>query len=232
MTTPVGAARMGRFGDPASMVQASPHMTPEQQLANVLNGFASKLDRIVREVGRLADREIPAPQVTVAAPPAPKVVVDLDGVRDALTDAIRSLPQGGLDAGEIAAAFAQVLQQHKFEIDPAALKALVESRGKATVVSGPSLRLVQLEDASHNTVNPATKDEQSAQTALLAEIKRGLTDYDQRFDYDGADTQPSRVGYAPAGTATSAAAWTIYSYTYDSSDRVTAIAVTTGQVWA
>lgn len=221
-----------RFGDPVPVVTARAHMTAEQMLANALNGFGRRLDAIGAEVGRLADREIPAPRVTVAAPPAPKVVVDLDGVRDALTDAIHSLPQDGLDADKIAAAFAQVLQGHKFEIDPKTLKALVESRGKATVVSGPNIRLMQLEDTDHNKINPATFDEQETQTGHLAAIKRGLTDYDQRFDYDGTDTWPSRVGYAPAGTATNAAAWTVYSYTYDGSDRVTSIAVTTGQVWA
>lgn len=53
-----------------------------------------------------------------------------------------------------------------------------------------------------------------------------------RFDYDTRDDgQPVYVGYAPAGTATSSAAWLIHKFTYDVSNFVTRRQVVTDKIY-
>lgn len=57
----------------------------------------------------------------------------------------------------------------------------------------------------------------------------GRLDYDARIDY-----QPVYVGWAPSGTATSAAAWEITKLAYDAAtptNRVIAVETLDDQVW-
>lgn len=220
-----------RFGDPAPLVSSPGRLSPEERTYKAVEALGARLGALIEEVRALANRPIPAPVVKVA-PSAPEVSVniDADDLAAAMKDAVRP-PE--LDTQALALALVQALAANPVELSQQAIKALGSASSQHPIrVSVPNMRDIQMRDASHEVINPATRNEQETQTALLAEIKRGLTDYDQRFDYDGSDSQPSRVGYAPSGTATSAAAWTVYSYTYDGSDRVTGIAVTTGQVWA
>ncbi len=50
-----------------------------------------------------------------------------------------------------------------------------------------------------------------------------------RLDYGArTDGNPERVGKAPPGTAVSSPTWTIQTFTYDASARLTRVTVTTG----
>lgn len=49
--------------------------------------------------------------------------------------------------------------------------------------------------------------------AVLNDIKRDITDYEERFEFD-ASGNPLYVGKAPDGTLTSATAWTVYKFTF------------------
>lgn len=68
--------------------------------------------------------------------------------------------------------------------------------------------------------------------AVLLDIKRGVTDYETRLDYDGrTDDQPVYVGRASSGASVALAEWTIEKVTYDGNDRPTRKQVLDGVSW-
>lgn len=110
----------------------------------------------------------------------------------------------------------------------------------ATSAAALSGDLIRLKNADGSVViNPATLEEQVAlrdgQDALKAEVrdvKRALTDYEVRLDYDvRTDGNPVYVGKAPQGTATSATGWTLQKLDYDASARLLRVQVVNNAVW-
>jgi hypothetical protein len=67
--------------------------------------------------------------------------------------------------------------------------------------------------------------------ATLVDVKRAVTDFESRLDYDErTDANPVYVGKNTNGAATSAGTWVIQKLTYDGSNRLTRAQVLTG-VW-
>lgn len=68
-----------------------------------------------------------------------------------------------------------------------------------------------------------------ATEATLLDVKRSLTDYETRLDYDvRIDGNPVYVGKNLNGASTAAATWTIQKMTYDVTSRLTRAQVLTG----
>lgn len=66
----------------------------------------------------------------------------------------------------------------------------------------------------------------------LQDIKRGITDMEQRLDYGSrTDGQPVYVGKAVSATATSVAQWQVQRLTYNGSDLLTRVQVIHNAVW-
>lgn len=68
-----------------------------------------------------------------------------------------------------------------------------------------------------------------ATEATLLNVKRAISDFETRLDYDvRTDGNPVYVGKQAQGTATSASTWIIQKLTYDASARLTRTQVLTG----
>lgn len=94
--------------------------------------------------------------------------------------------------------------------------------GQKTTIIGGGGGGGRLRNTNNTEINPATED-------TLADIKRGITDQETRFDYGArTDSSPVYIGKADDGTATTETTWTIQKLTYDASDRVTRIEVGAG----
>lgn len=111
-------------------------------------------------------------------------------------------------------------------IDDGTLLRLAAAIPKPVISTGGQMRAeVQVKNEAFDIIDPATE-------GTLAMIRRGISDYEVRIDYGArTDSNPTRIGKAPAGTATSATTWSIQTFTYDATNRPTRIAVSTG-VWS
>lgn len=77
---------------------------------------------------------------------------------------------------------------------------------------------------------PSTFPLSSTEDQILQDIKRAVTDFETRLDYDTrTDSNPVYVGKNTQGTATSVATWVIQKLTYDASARLTRAEVLTGK---
>lgn len=94
----------------------------------------------------------------------------------------------------------------------------VDGSGNLQALSVDSAGVLDVADASSET--------------LLQDVKRAITDYETRLDYDTrTDANPVYVGKAAQGTATATASWTVQKLTYDSSDRLTRAQVLDSIAW-
>lgn len=63
-------------------------------------------------------------------------------------------------------------------------------------------------------------------------LNLGFDNFQMRLDYSVSDySDPDYQGYAPPGIKTSEAAWIIYKYSFDSSQRVTLRQVAVKSIW-
>lgn len=171
-------------------------------------------------VVQVQEREVPAPSVTVTAPdvvvPAPDLSEVIAVLRQALADV-------AAENGRVEQTIEEGLRHLSEVIGKVSAAPRVTGKGGI----GP----VQVKDTGGALIDPATKGEQQTIQGLLEDVKRSVTDYESRLDYDvRTDGNPVYVGKAPEGTATSATGWTIQKLTYDGSDRLTRAQVLTG-VW-
>lgn len=96
--------------------------------------------------------------------------------------------------------------------------ALTDAQLRATAV-GVSLPAAQVQTDALTDVElraapvAVTVDNHPDHSGVLNDIKRDITDYEERFEFD-ANGLPLYVGKAPDGTLTSAASWTIYRFTF------------------
>lgn len=69
-------------------------------------------------------------------------------------------------------------------------------------------------------------------SAVLSDIKRSVTDYEVRLDYDvRTDSNPVYVGKASNASATSDGVWSVQKLSYDSDGRVERVQVLDGSIW-
>lgn len=185
------------------------------------------LEQLVVAVARLGELVAPppAPEVHVAAPDLSEIVTAVNALK----------PNVGAD--EIAEAVARVLGPPTPPAAPdtalaevlAGLKKALETldfrmKGPAYGASGPSN--IASDPARQLGVVSVSSAPVPAQ---LDDIKRGLTDYDTRFDYGTrTDSNPTRIGKAPAGSAAADPVWTVQTFAYDGSSRPTLISVASG----
>lgn len=159
---------------------------------------------------REALNDLPVPQVHVAAPDLGEIVTAVNGLRP------------GADPEDIGRAIARYLQPPSASPAPdlAVLDDLASTLRKLEFrmnAPGPAMA------GPYSVTVPGI-----SQDSTLADVKRGITDFESRLDYDGrTDMQPVYIGRADNGTATSSGSWTVEKVTYVS-DRPTRKQVLSG----
>lgn len=151
---------------------------------------------------------LPTPQVNVDAPDLTEIVNAVVGIK------------GPATATEIADAIAARLRFPE-PVDPSgALAAIAEAMGKlefrmqgmgSQAYGGGSVKLEPGQVVT--AVGGSTEATLSALSITADNIRRGLTDYEARLDYDGSNNL-IYSGKAANGTATTATAWTIQKLSY------------------
>jgi len=153
------------------------------------------------------------------------IIVEPPDLSDIVT-AVTSLKPGPT-AAEIAAAIADVMRPDAPENDGApALREVAEAlrnldfrmQGFGRQAYGGGA--VDLSAPARNYL---------ASEATLKDVKRGITDYEIRLDYDvRTDSNPVYVGRNQQGVPTADATWIVQKMSYDGSDRMTRVEVLGG----
>jgi len=189
-------------------------LTQEQYLQSIWAAL-----RRIEDNMALPPAPLELPPINVAPP-------DLAGIVTAVTGL-----KSGPTADEIAAAIAGVLTPSVPQPDgSAALREVAAAlekldfrlKGLGTQAYGGGTAIIDKTSiAAAGLANETT----------LASLRRGLTDYESRLDYDvRTDGNPVYVGKNMQGTATSAVTWTIQKLTYDASNRLIRAEVLIG-IW-
>lgn len=208
---------MGRFDAPPDPAQQT-----VVRIEDALAGLAEEMRTL----------SLPVPVVEPTTPPTVDVSVPTEGLVEAIVralhEAVAALPEPptpqvnleGITAEADLGPLLEAAQQQR-----SVMEALNEKL--ANITAGPRSHFdgrLRDNDGLISTSNPLAVGGND-----LADIKRGVTDFETRLDYDvRTDSNPVYLGRALDGTSVTET-WTIQKFTYDGSDRVTQIQVTEGR---
>lgn len=178
-------------------------------------------------------------QTALANLPAPVVNVDSADLSEIVT-AVNGLKGPQFDPEDLAQAIKNALaptlkpRGSEANLEPALSKITealekLDFRMKGQGFGGGAVTLAPGTQLTANITGFSTETTLDAVKSLTQDIKRSVTDFESRLDYDGrTDGNAVYVGKNTNGRATSASDWSIQKLTYDSSNRLTRAQVLTG----